>query len=51
MVSDTELLQCAGKVATLTTAEFSEQKAELVLDTASNGSFSEDTLIKLTKIR
>ncbi|XP_067946233.1 sacsin-like [Watersipora subatra] len=50
-VTDEELLECARVVTSLTTAQFSEKKAKLVLDAASSGNFQEDTLVQLTKIR
>ena len=50
-VNDTELLECAESVTKLTTAQFSEEKAKLVVDTASNGGFQIDTLTKLAQIK
>lgn len=50
-VSDDELLQCAVTVTSLTTAEFSEEKAKLVIDAATSGKFHRDTLISLSKIK
>ena len=50
-MNDTELLECAEAVTKLTTAQFSEEKAKLVVDTASNGGFQIDTLTKLAQIK
>ena len=50
-VNDSELLECAEAITKLTTAQFSEEKAKLVVDTASNGGFQIDTLTKLAQIK
>jgi len=50
-ITECELLQCADAVTNLTTAEFSETKAKLILETASNGTFSKETLKKLCEIK
>ena len=50
-MNDSELLECAEAITKLTTAQFSEEKAKLVVDTASNGGFQIDTLTKLAQIK
>mgnify|MGYP001803273052 CR=1 FL=1 len=50
-MNDSELLECADAVTKLTTAQFSEEKAKLVVDTASNKGFQIDTLTKLAQIK
>lgn len=50
-VNDSELLECAEAVTKLTTAQFSEEKAKLVIDTASNGGYQSETLTKLAQIK
>lgn len=50
-VNDSELLECAEAVTKLTTAQFSEEKAKLVIDTASNGGYQSKTLTKLAQIK
>lgn len=48
---DEEILQCANKVSKLTTAQFSEHKAQLVIEAASTNEYSDEVLQKLSHIR
>lgn len=48
---DEEILECASKVSRLTTAQFSEHKAQLVVEAASDCEVTDEVLLRLCGIR